>query len=66
MGSFLVVHGETVAISILSLILVVLVCTLIYLQRDDLKKKLTPVIVSVNKRVRYSSIDTADARENDV
>ncbi|XP_057335574.1 phospholipase A2 inhibitor [Microplitis mediator] len=58
--------GSTVAITMLSLILVGLICTLVYLQREDLYKKIVPVIDSVNKRVRYTSIATANSRENDV
>ncbi|XP_074096003.1 trophoblast glycoprotein isoform X1 [Cotesia typhae] len=58
--------GSTVAITMLSLILVGLICTLVYIQREDLNKKIIPVIDSVNKRVRYTSILTVDARENDV
>ncbi|XP_063993265.1 phospholipase A2 inhibitor [Diachasmimorpha longicaudata] len=57
--------GTAVAVVILSLVLVALVCALIYLQREDLKKKLGPVIDSVNKRVRYTSIATVEVRENE-
>ncbi|XP_011304704.1 phospholipase A2 inhibitor [Fopius arisanus] len=57
--------GTAVAVVMLSLVLVALVCALIYLQREELKKKLGPVIDSVNKRVRYTSIATGEARENE-
>ncbi|KAK0158505.1 hypothetical protein PV328_009502 [Microctonus aethiopoides] len=59
-------RGTTVAIIILTIILVTLICALVYLQRAELKNKLAPVIESVNKRVRYTSIATGEARENDV
>ncbi|XP_034948964.1 uncharacterized protein [Chelonus insularis] len=59
------IHGSTVAIVLLSIILVILIGALIYVQRQDLKKKIAPVIASVNKRVRYTSIATMDGKEND-
>lgn len=59
-------RGTTVAIIILTIILITLICALVYLQRAELKNKLAPVIESVNKRVRYTSIATGEARENDV
>ncbi|XP_043268781.1 vasorin [Venturia canescens] len=59
-------RGSAAAITVLSLLLVALICALIYVQREELKKKLGPVIESVNRRVRYTSIATGEARENEV
>ncbi|XP_044011936.1 SLIT and NTRK-like protein 4 isoform X2 [Aphidius gifuensis] len=56
----------TTAIMILSLIIATLICAFLYVQREQIKKKVTPVIVSVNKRVRYTSIETVDNCENNV
>ncbi|XP_015597596.1 phospholipase A2 inhibitor isoform X2 [Cephus cinctus] len=58
--------GTTVALIFLSLVLIGLVSALIYVQRADLRKRLEPVIDSVSKRVRYTSISTGDNREMDV
>lgn len=39
-------------------------CALIYLQRTKLQKKIEPILDSVNKKVRYTSIATGDTRED--
>lgn len=57
-------HGATVLLFFLSLVLVGLVCALIYVQRTKLQKKIEPILDSVNKRVRYTSIATGDSRED--
>ncbi|XP_046741942.1 trophoblast glycoprotein isoform X1 [Diprion similis] len=56
-------RGTTVALWLLSVLLVVLILALIYVQRVELRKKLEPVIDSVSKRVRYTSIATGETRE---
>jgi surface polysaccharide O-acyltransferase-like enzyme len=53
-----------VVLCFLSTVLVVLVCALVYLQRRKLQKKIEPVLDSVSKRVRYTSIATGDNRED--
>ena len=58
-------RGTTAAITVLSLLLVALICALMYVQREELGKKLGPVIESVHRRVRYTSIATAETRENE-
>ncbi|KZC13104.1 PREDICTED: phospholipase A2 inhibitor [Dufourea novaeangliae] len=57
-------RGATILLFFLSLILVGLICALIYVQRTKLQKKIEPILDSVNKRVRYTSIATGDARED--
>lgn len=57
-------RGATVVLCFLSMVLIVLVCALVYLQRAKLQKKIEPVLDSVSKRVRYTSIATGDARED--
>ncbi|KAH0954198.1 hypothetical protein HN011_000615 [Eciton burchellii] len=57
-------RGTTVVLCFLSTVLVVLVCALVYLQRRKLQKKIEPVLDSVSKRVRYTSIATGDNRED--
>ncbi|XP_053977327.1 phospholipase A2 inhibitor [Hylaeus volcanicus] len=57
-------RGATVLLFFLSLVLIGLVCALIYVQRIKLQKKIEPILDSVNKRVRYTSIATGDSREN--
>ncbi|XP_012263972.1 phospholipase A2 inhibitor beta isoform X2 [Athalia rosae] len=59
-------HGSTVVLWLLSILLVVLIVALIYIQRVELGKKIEPVIDSVSKRVRYKSIATGETREMDV
>ncbi|KAL2715924.1 toll-like receptor 5 [Vespula squamosa] len=56
--------GTTVALYFLSFLLIVLVCALIYLQRIKLQKKFEPILNSVNKRVRYTTIATGESRED--
>ncbi|XP_076301253.1 trophoblast glycoprotein-like [Lasioglossum baleicum] len=56
-------HGATILLFFLSLVLIGLVCALIYVQRVKLHKKIEPILDSVNKRVRYTSIATGEARE---
>jgi len=46
------------------MILIVLVCALVYLQRAKLQKKIEPVFDSISKRVRYTSIANGDTRED--
>lgn len=55
--------GTTMLLYFLSLILISLILALIYVQRSQLKHKLDPVIETVHKRVRYTSIATADGQE---
>ncbi|CAL7937813.1 unnamed protein product [Xylocopa violacea] len=57
-------RGATVVLFLLSLLLVGLVCALIYVQRAKLQKKIEPILDSVNKRVRYTSIANGDTRED--
>ncbi|XP_012142007.1 trophoblast glycoprotein [Megachile rotundata] len=57
-------RSATAALFLLSLVLIGLVCALIYLQRTKLQKKIEPILDSVNKRVRYTSIATGDNRED--
>ncbi|XP_015181804.1 PREDICTED: toll-like receptor 5 [Polistes dominula] len=45
-------------------LLVVLLCALVYMYRLKLQKKFEPIIHSVNKRVRYSTIATGETRED--
>lgn len=56
--------GTTVALYFLSFLLIVLICALIYLQRIRLQKKFEPILNSVNKRVRYTTIATGETRED--
>ncbi|KOC60963.1 Trophoblast glycoprotein [Habropoda laboriosa] len=56
-------RGATVVLFFLSIVLIGLVCALIYVQRVTLQKKIEPILDSVNKRVRYTSIATGDTRE---
>ncbi|KAK2585810.1 hypothetical protein KPH14_010410 [Odynerus spinipes] len=55
-------EGTTVALYFLSLLLIILVCILIYLQRVKLQKKCEPILNSV-KRVRYTTIATGETRD---
>ncbi|XP_078053171.1 trophoblast glycoprotein-like isoform X1 [Augochlora pura] len=57
-------YGATILLFFLSLVLIGLVCALIYVQRAKLKKKIEPILDSVNKRVRYTSIATGEVRED--
>lgn len=57
-------RGTTVVLCFLSIVLIILVCALIYLQRAKLQKKIEPVLDSVSKRVRYTSIANGDTRED--
>ncbi|XP_039304390.1 uncharacterized protein LOC120357611 [Solenopsis invicta] len=57
-------QGTTVILCFLSIVLVALVCALVYLQRAKLQKKIEPVLDSVSKRVRYTSIANGDTRED--
>lgn len=57
-------RGTTVMLCFLSMLLIALVCTLVYLQRTKLQKKIEPVLDSVSKRVRYTSIANGDVRED--
>lgn len=57
-------RGTTVVLCFLSMVLIALVCILVYLQRTKLQKKIEPVLDSVSKRVRYTSIATGDVRED--
>ncbi|XP_076630527.1 trophoblast glycoprotein [Colletes latitarsis] len=57
-------RGATILLFFLSLVLIGLVCALIYVQRTKLQKKIEPILDSVNKRVRYTSIATGDTRED--
>ncbi|XP_012275954.1 trophoblast glycoprotein isoform X2 [Orussus abietinus] len=59
-------RGTKAAVYLLITILVALICALIYLQRTAVRKRLDPVIDSVSRRVRYTSITTSDTREIDV
>lgn len=54
----------TVILCFLSMLLIALVCALVYLQRTKLQKKIEPVLDSVSKRVRYTSIANGDVRED--
>lgn len=56
-------QGTTVALYLLSLLLIILVCILIYLQRVKLQKKCEPILNSV-KRVRYVTIATGEVRDD--
>lgn len=57
-------RGATVLLFFLSVVLIALVCALIYVQRAKLQKRIEPILDSVNKRVRYTSIATGDNRED--
>ncbi|KYN32675.1 Trophoblast glycoprotein [Trachymyrmex septentrionalis] len=57
-------RGTTVVLCFLSMVLIALVCALVYLQRTMLQKKIEPVLDSVSKRVRYTSIANGDTRED--
>ncbi|XP_076759526.1 trophoblast glycoprotein-like [Xylocopa sonorina] len=57
-------RGATIVLFLLSLLLIGLVCALIYVQRAKLQKKIEPILDSVNKRVRYTSIANGDTRED--
>ncbi|XP_011882403.1 PREDICTED: phospholipase A2 inhibitor [Vollenhovia emeryi] len=57
-------RGTTVVLCFLSIVLIALVCALVYLQRVKLQKKIEPVLDSVSKRVRYTSIANGDTRED--
>lgn len=57
-------HAATVLLFFLSVVLIGLVCALIYVQRAKLQKKIEPILDSVNKKVRYTSIATGDSRED--
>ena len=59
--------STTVLLCILTLILISLIFSLFYMERIKLKRKLEPVIESVHKRVRYTSIATScEAQEINV
>ncbi|XP_043477204.1 reticulon-4 receptor-like 2 isoform X1 [Leptopilina heterotoma] len=58
--------GTTVLVCLLSLLVISLVGGFIYMQRAELKKKFEPVLDSMNKRVRYTTIATGETREVDV
>lgn len=58
--------GTTVLLCLLSLLVISLVGGFIYMQRAELKKKFEPVLDSMNKRVRYTTIATGETREVDV
>ncbi|KAI4497176.1 hypothetical protein M0802_007660 [Mischocyttarus mexicanus] len=53
-----------IALYFFSFLLLVIVCCLVYMHRVKLQKKFEPIIHSVNKRVRYSTIATGDTRED--
>lgn len=57
-------RGATVLLFFLSIVLIGLVCALIYVQRTKLQKKIEPILDSMNKRVRYTSIAAGDTRED--
>ncbi|XP_076240508.1 trophoblast glycoprotein-like [Calliopsis andreniformis] len=57
-------RGATILLFFLSMVLIGLVCALIYMQRAKLQKKIEPILDSVNKRVRYTSIATGDSRDD--
>ncbi|XP_014481631.1 PREDICTED: trophoblast glycoprotein [Dinoponera quadriceps] len=61
-------RGTTVLLAFLFMVLVALICVLLYLYRTVLQKKIGTIgpiaLDSVNKRVRYTSIATGDARED--
>lgn len=57
-------RGATILLFLLSIVLIGLVCALIYVQRTKLQKKIEPILDSVNKKVRYTSIATGDTRED--
>lgn len=57
-------RGATVLLFFLSIVLIGLVCALIYVQRTKLQKKIEPILDSMNKRVRYTSIAVGDTRED--
>lgn len=53
-------RGATILLFLLSIVLIGLVCALIYVQRTKLQKKIEPILDSVNKKVRYTSIATGE------
>ncbi|XP_071867214.1 trophoblast glycoprotein-like [Bombus fervidus] len=57
-------RGATILLFFLCIVLIGLVCALVYVQRTKLQKKIEPMLDSVNKRVRYTSIATGDTRED--
>lgn len=57
-------RGTTAILCLLSMVLIALVVALVYVQRSKLQKKIEPMLDSVNKRVRYTSIATGDSRED--
>ncbi|KAI4477608.1 hypothetical protein M0804_012725 [Polistes exclamans] len=56
--------GILIALYFFTFLLVVLLCALVYVNRIKLRKKFEPIINSVNKRVRYSTIATGETRED--